>query len=81
LTEATLALGRLDAEALGRLERRAVTLQGSIAAGVNRQVLAEVVAQHRVFAAVMQATGRDLAMLERVALERAGCGKRDVWAR
>ena len=66
LLEATDALSRLDAEALGNIEQRALNLQALIADGARIFALPELQARHRVFAAVVAATGENLGVLERV---------------
>jgi hypothetical protein len=80
LQEATGALARLDAEALGELEERAVRLQALLAAGARITTLREIAARHRVFAGVVKATGENLGVLERVSAGR-GYGAGDPWAR
>jgi len=64
LTEATDAVARFDTQALGELELRARTLQAMLAGGTGICISAEVAARHRVFAAVVRATGENLAILE-----------------
>ncbi len=64
LAEATDAVARLDTRALSELEQRARALQAMIAGGAGMCVSAEIAARHRVFAAVVRATGENLAILE-----------------
>ncbi len=64
LSEATAAVERFDIQALGELELRARTLQTALAGGLQLRVSAEIAARHRVFAAVVRATGENLAILE-----------------
>ena len=63
LEAATGALARLDAETLVELERRA---QALLTNGARAAALPEMAAQHRVFAGLVQATGENLGILERV---------------
>jgi len=65
LVEATDALSRLDYDTLGDLERRALNLHTLLAEGARLQALPALQARHRVFAAVVAATGKNLAVLER----------------
>ena len=69
LTEATGALARLDADALGELEERAQRLQALLTAGARIATLREIAARHRVFAGVVQATAANLGILERTRKE------------
>ena len=66
LVEATDALARLDSDALEELERRAVKLQALIVGGVSAMALSEIAARHRVFAAVVEATGENLRVMRRI---------------
>ena len=65
LEAATLALAHLDSGALGELERRALALQAQIESGANVSAVPEAVARHRVFGAVVEATGENLGVLGR----------------
>lgn len=66
LGEATAALARLDLAGLEELERRAVALQALVATGTRIQALPETLARFRVFAGALQATGENLAIIERL---------------
>jgi hypothetical protein len=83
LEEATQALARLDAETLGRLEERALRLQALLAEGLSIGSMREIAARHRVFAAVVQATGESLSILQRASssggYERTRNGPRSPW--
>jgi hypothetical protein len=70
----------LDADALGRLELRALTL---IRDGVAMSALPEIAARHRVFAAVVAATGENLNIMERGGSQRlyGPTPTRNPWAR
>jgi len=68
LEAATEALARLDSEALGELEERALRVQALLAQGAGFLALPEVMARHRVFAGVVRATGENLRVLERVGM-------------
>jgi len=65
LEAATLALAHLDSDALGELERRAKLLQAKIESGSPLVAVPELVARHRVFAAVVEATGDSLGVFRR----------------
>jgi len=65
LEAATLALAHLDSDALGELERRALTLQVQMESGAQVSAVPEAVARHRVFAAVVKETGESLGVLGR----------------
>ena len=65
LEAATLALAHLDCDALVELERRAVVLQTKIESGSPLVAVPELVARHRVFAGVVEATGDSLGVLGR----------------
>ncbi len=83
LEAATLALARLDAEALEELERRALRLQAQIQSSAQASAIPEAVARHRVFTAVVQATGESLGVLGRTgSLGLYGDSRmRNPWAR
>jgi hypothetical protein len=63
IDEASCALAELDADALEELGRRATALQSLSTTFVAKP---EIVSRFRHFAAVLQATGENLAALERV---------------
>ena len=65
LEAATLALAHLDSDALMDLERRAVVLQAKTESGSPLVAVPEIVARHRVFAAVVESTGESLGVLGR----------------
>ena len=65
LEDATGALARLDATGLEELSERAEALRIALGAGMMIAGAPELLARFRVFASVVQATGKDLAMLER----------------
>ena len=65
LEAATLALAHLDSDALVELERRATILQAKIESGSPLVAMPELVARHRVFAGVVEATGDSLDVLGR----------------
>lgn len=76
LVEATAALSRLDAAALADLERRACALRDALAGETSGErkpeSAAKLSARFRVFADVVTATGKDLAMLKRVGMSKLG---------
>ena len=77
LEEATLALTEFAVE---RLEQVALTLDAILARRGHLSSTAELAARHKVFAGVLQATGDNLGVLQRLAGEsssRAGI----EWAR
>ncbi len=63
LEEATDALARLDAGALGELERRALELKSLLSSDVTS--LQHIQAGYRVFAGVVRATSENLGVLDR----------------
>ncbi len=79
LDAATDALARLDAEALGELERRAMELK-ALPTG-NLTSLSHLQAGYRVFAAVVRATGENLGVLERSGGAYGAARSRSPWAR
>ena len=83
LEAATLALAHLDSDALSELERRALTLQVQIERGARIAAVPEAVARHRVFRAVVAATGESLGVLGRAGSSGlySDLGMRNPWAR
>ncbi len=79
LDAATDALARLDAEALGELERRAVALKALLTSDLT--ALPHVQAGYRVFAGVVRATGENLGVLERSNGAYGATQSRSPWAR
>lgn len=65
LAAATLALAHLDSDALEELEQRTMRLQAKIERGSPLVAVPELVARHRVFSAVVEATGDNLGVLAR----------------
>jgi hypothetical protein len=64
LQETTVALGRLDVEALGRLAAQAEGLRSG-GVPLDPEPVQEVVSGHRVLGSMLAATARNLAVLQR----------------
>ena len=72
LTDATEALGVLDADRLGFIADK---LQVLLTSQTSLRSTREIAARQRVFASVLRATGDNIAVLERVS------GEGTVWGR
>lgn len=81
LEQATQALTRLDAQALDQITERALTTIEKLQEEIKAMPLPEVAARLRLFAQLIEATGRQLDILlpqKSLSDERSGV---DVWAR